>query len=297
MFSTATYKCCVHADHHHVTDYHSGDITCTGCGMVLESSIIDDRPTNTKDLSFEQGDAMEMSRNGYLFNTLGGSNVRGWVRKAAQFAEQRSQDHLTLGNRKQLHDLKDTIFRLQLSTSVQECAEEAVKLFWKANSDHMYVREKQRDYLNMACIYHACKQLGVSRSLAELSSACNMYEMNVRKAYKHLHEVLFHAGGDVDSSPETWQEKRQEDASGVTGYFSRWCSQLGYKPSVAMECKARFHQIPESLYRGRKPTVIAAAVVCLVKGSEVTNPKLKSVCKVTPQSAKELASVFRGHGK
>jgi hypothetical protein len=36
-----TFMCCNHQNI--ITDYHAGDMVCTGCGLVHEASIIDDR--------------------------------------------------------------------------------------------------------------------------------------------------------------------------------------------------------------------------------------------------------------
>lgn len=296
------YEQCVHPANTQLKDYHSGDIVCTECGMVLDSSIIDDRPQNTKDYAYEHGD-VELENEGIIFNTIGAA----WAAKennskrsllAQRITVAASQegvtDGISRGNIAQIQALETICDRMQLSTTVKHASIAALKDFWKNNTQNLYVRDKHRDFLSMACVYHVCKTHNVSRSFSELSVVCGAYEMNIRRAYKHLHEVLVdNSLGEGISSYPPPDTHAMSDTPVVSGYFSRWCSFLGYTPRTAMECKKLFEKIPEELYRGRKPTVIAAAIVCLVMGKDVKNQCLKNVCKVTPQSARQLAVLFR----
>jgi transcription initiation factor TFIIB len=295
---------CVHPENKQLTDYHSGDIVCMECGMVLDSSIMDDRPQHTKDYVYDNGDSAEGENEGFIFNTLAAawtakenSTKRTFLAQRITMAASQEgvSDGISRGNIAQIQELGTLCDRIPLSTTVKNASISVLKDFWKNNTLNLYVRDKHRDYLSMACVYHACKTHNVSRSFSELSAVCGAYEMNIRRAYKHLHEVLPNeVVGECAGSflvPSTTAS--MSDTPVVSGYFSRWCSFLGFAPSTAMECKRLFSKIPEELCRGRKPTVIAAAVVCLVAGKNIKNQSLKEVCKVTPQSARQLATLFR----
>ena len=302
-----------------VHDNRSGDIICPTCALVLESSVIDDRQETNSDYLYENcADTANMN---FHQNASGTNNA----------SQSRSKTNITYGNLEDYTQeirLKDFCDKLQLAYVQKEDAVEVLTRYKVANTTHTYVRSKNKDMINLACIYHACKKSNVARSFSELSQRGGVYEMDIRKAYKHMLSVLKEDAtantinsttststttstttststststtGTIGTTNPTINDIRTTNTSGthsgtdtpeVTSYFSRWCSYIGCGSRVAMKCHSVFKTIDEKYYRGRKPTVVAAAVLCIIY-KKISNKELKEVCNVTPFSVRQLQRTF-----
>ncbi len=155
---------------HLVDDWVEGNVTCTNCGLVASSCLIDDRPEWRE---FEDGSGKEMNRVGIVYNpesTELGTDINGGGRLRQIHYEAMMQDAGVRHERRKddkCKEVQDLCRRLSLPAPVVTNCKKLVGLVY----DRHMCRGRNPQAVFTAVVYMVCKIHGQARSLKEL---CNI---------------------------------------------------------------------------------------------------------------------------
>jgi len=183
-----------------ITDVESGEIICSTCGMVINDRLEDITRPDSRTFGNEQD--YNKIRLGpptsIVYHDMGLSTTMGRIDRDAsgrrldaityskmqrlKMWDLRTQSHKSTSRNLmiafyQLHKLKD---RLGLPDSV---VEKAAYTYRKAQQRGI-VRGRTIDSVLGASVYAACRELGVPKTLNELTHATSIKEKSISKAYR-----------------------------------------------------------------------------------------------------------------
>lgn len=270
-------------------DYSQGVILCRNCGLVLETSCIDDSQ-EWRNFSDSAGDSKsDRNRVGAISNDLLFDNASGTA--IAPGASRLSRTHfLALGNDStdrmlgKAHSiLRDILRALGLADNIYGRCCEILKFL--DSSDQL--RNRVNHAWMLAVVYMACRQERSGRTINELVRAQpTVKEAEVARNYWKLDKLL--AGTSVrDSAP----------SAGVTSdnYIVRYCSRLGL---MSVEKVAEHVAMQASRYGitgGRSPNIVAAAAIFIVAHllDVVNKPTLESISDIAQVRVQSLKQTYQ----
>lgn len=246
-------SCPEHPDAPLVEDYHAGDMICPECGLVVGDRVVD-VGTEWRTFSNEKSDK-DPSRVGAAENPLleGGdlstmiAMSPGSEQPTDEFGKpiyrnrrtMASADRTLLNAFREINQMAD---RLNLPKMVADRANTQ----FKQVTDTKSLKGRSNDAICSACMYIACRQEGVPRTLKEICAVSKVSKKEIGRVFKLILKTL-----------ETNVELI------TTGDFmSRFCSNLGLPPKVQ---KAATHiarkAVDSYLVPGRSPVSVAAAAI------------------------------------
>lgn len=273
-------------------DYSQGVVLCRNCGLVLESSCIDDSQ-EWRNFSDSAGDAKaDRNRVGAISNDLlleqatGTSIAAGNSRLSrTQFLAMagQSQDR-SIGKAHMI--LRDIMRALGLPDNVYGRSCEIVKYLESIEQ----LRNRTNYAWLLAVVYMACRQERAGRTINELVRAQpTVKEADVARNYWKLDKLL--AGTSV-------REASSATPVGSDNFIIRYCSRLGLN---AAERAAEHVAVQASRYGltgGRSPSVVAAAAIFVVSHlldlpNKPTMEAVAEVAQVKLPSFKQAYSILR----
>jgi len=257
-----------------------GEVTCRGCGLVLEAQMVDfgQEWRNFEDDSggssrgggapmtytkHDQGLGTELGKLGDIYGISDKRDrdkffrLRKWQHRISTAIER----NLKLA----LSELKRVGSFLKLPKSVEE---EAARIYTLAVQRGL-VRGRSMESVVAGALYAACRRHDVPRTLDELSEASGIERKEIGRTYRFITREL-----QVKILP-----------SDPSDYIPRFASALELSPktqSRAVEILEQAHKV--GLTSGRGPTGIAAAalyVSALIHGEKRTQREVADVARVT----------------
>ena len=241
-----------------LVDYSQGVVLCRSCGLVLETSCIDDSQ-EWRNFSDSAGDAKsDRNRVGSissdpLSESQSGTSIAAGSSRLSRthfLAVGAESTDRTLGKAHMV--LRDIMRALGLPDNIYGRCCEIIKFL--DSSDQL--RNRASYAWVLAVVYMACRQERAGRTISELVRAQpTVKEAEVAKNYWKLDKIL--AGTTVRDAASSTQ-------AASDNYIVRYCSRLGVTAAekaaehVAMQA-SRF-----GLTGGRSPNVIAAAAIFLI---------------------------------
>ncbi|MDE1842375.1 MAG: hypothetical protein KGH95_01865 [Thaumarchaeota archaeon] len=183
-----------------ITDNSSGEILCGSCGRVLEERSAETTPL------FEHDSADSQKRNFGLANSLTMYDMnmttimsdRDGMGKSLSSVNKNAFYRLKILNTRSAVAAKNKTLRsalvflnvLQVKLALPDSvAENSAHLYRKAMREKMTVGRKSKNLI-CACVYVACKQAGVPRSLSEISLTSNIGKKELGRTYRILVEEM-----------------------------------------------------------------------------------------------------------
>ncbi|MEE8168485.1 MAG: transcription initiation factor IIB [Candidatus Hydrothermarchaeales archaeon] len=265
-------------------DYERAEIICNDCGRVVDEDIIDYGPEWR---AFDSEQMSKRSRTGapmnYLVHDKGLSTTIDWrnqdfsgrpiaSRKMAQLYRIRKwQQRVRISNAKErnlaiaLVELSKLSSKLNLSKNVREASS---MVYRKALAKGL-IRGRSIEAVATACIYAACRQCKVPRTLDEVAEASLMSRKEIGKAYRYISREL-----SFNLNPTT-----------PIDYIPRFCSELNLNTDVqrrAVEISEK--AMDKELTSGRGPTGVSAAAIYIASvlmGERRTQKEVADVAGVT----------------
>lgn len=258
-----TAKCRRHPDIEPLEDYHTGDVVCPKCGLVLDK-IIDNGPEWR---TFDD-DNVEKSRVGAaedanlssawnlstrIARADGGAN--SFSQSIRQQYKRRSVDNLCVMAKRKIKDISD---RLHLPDVV---INRAYNLYCRlVEKKHLKGNVFTMDVKTAACIYWACRAEKCSRTAEEICSVTEFSSFDIRSSIVNVQSLL----------------KLIDERASVSEYVERFCTHLQCIKKVkvaAIKLAAKFDQDYSDVHT--MPESLAAAVICAVSniiGDEALTP-------------------------
>ena len=267
-----------------VQDFTRGDSICTGCGIVVESTIIDDGPEWR---AFNSSERSKRSRVGspttFTVHDKGLSTAIGRVDRDA-FGRK-----LPLSTRLQMWRLRKWQIRSRVHSSIdrnlaQAMAEldrlsdksyipgpvkEKAAIIYRKALDKGLVRGRSIAAIAAASLYAACRTTGTPRTLREIAEASFVDKKDVARCYRLLLREL-----NVQmpiANPLTYVSKIAE-RTGISGQTQ------GHAIKILHEARKK------RAAAGKDPMGLAAAalyIACLVKNEKKTQKDIAEAAGVT----------------
>ncbi|MBO7410017.1 MAG: transcription initiation factor IIB [Candidatus Methanomethylophilaceae archaeon] len=266
-----------------MTDPIRGERICNKCGMVIDDSIVDERPEpNYGDDRSQARAHYGMPVNRYFpgsslstdistGNRDGNGNIISYE-KRMRFSHLRKvhfRNCVKKGVERNLRAAMGEIDRLNAALGLPgNVHEKTVSIYRRAVTKNL-VKGRSIDGLVAASVYAACRQCGVPRTLDEIADHTRIRRKELARISRMVNRALH----------------LKLDAAKPRDFLPRFCSALGL--SNETECKAReLLEASEELgiSSGRTPVGIVAAAIYLatvLSGERRTKKAVSDVAKVT----------------
>ncbi len=265
-------------------DYERAEIICNDCGRVVDENIIDFGPEWR---AFDSEQMNKRSRTGapmnYLVHDRGLSTTIDWrnkdssgrpiaSKKMAQLYRIRKwQQRVRISNAKErnlaiaLVELSKLSSKLNLSKNVRETA----AVVYRHALDKGLIRGRSIEAVATACVYAACRQCKVPRTLDEIAEASRISRKEIGKAYRYISREL-----GFNLNPTT-----------PIDYIPRFCSELNLDKDVQLRAvEISEKAMDKELTSGRGPTGVSAAAIYIASvlmGARRTQKEVADVAGVT----------------
>ena len=246
---------------HLVRDYTRGEMTCSGCGLVIDDNFIDSGP-EWRAFDAEQNE--KRARGGapmtVMVHDKGLSTDIGWgnrdtygnvvpTKNRAQLFRMRKWQNRTRASTSADRNLALALKELnRLASKIglhRQVREEAAMLYRRAVNQNL-VRGRSVEGVAAAALYGACRRCEVPRTLNEITEASRASKKEVGRTYRYISREL---------------KLNLQPASPVV-YIERFCKELKLPGHVEDAAIRILNQAVEAeLTSGRGPTGVAAAAI------------------------------------
>ncbi len=246
---------------HLVRDYTRGEMTCSGCGLVIDDNFIDSGP-EWRAFDAEQNE--KRARGGAPMTVMvhdkglstdigcGNRDTYGNVvptKNRAQLFRMRKWQNRTRASTSADRNLALALKELnRLASKIglhRQVREDAAMLYRRAVNQNL-VRGRSVEGVAAAALYGACRRCEVPRTLNEMTEASRASKKEVGRTYRYISREL---------------KLNLQPASPVV-YIERFCKELKLPGHVENAAIRILNQAVEAeLTSGRGPTGVAAAAI------------------------------------
>ncbi|KAM3412317.1 hypothetical protein ACQJBY_003799 [Aegilops geniculata] len=272
-----------------VLDHGTGDTICTECALVLDAHYIDECSewrNFADDGGGEDRDPSRVGASGDPFLRAKLSTVIAYDKKPGKSSGEANalprasvpgdgagaaSDRTLVDGFRGIGDMAD---RLGLVATIRDHAKETFKKLDEAKG---VPRGRNRDSVYAACLYIACRNLGMPRTYKELASvtaAGPAAKKDIGKMSTHIKKLLGEEDGQV----------MDIGVVSASDYLRRFCSRLGLGNQEVRDAQEAVRRLEERLDVRRNPESIAAAVIYMVvqrAGAANPNSAVKDVSVAT----------------
>ena len=246
---------------HLVRDYNRGEMTCSGCGLVIDDNFIDLGP-EWRAFDAEQNE--KRARGGapmtVMVHDKGLSTDIGWgnrdtygnvvpTKNRAQLFRMRKWQNRTRASTSADRNLAlalTELNRLASKIGLNRQVREAAAMLYRRAVNQNLVRGRSVEGVAAAALYGACRSCQVPRTLNEITEASRASKKEVGRTYRYISREL---------------KLNLQPASPVV-YINRFCKELELPGHVENAAIRILNQAVEAeLTSGRGPTGVAAAAI------------------------------------
>ena len=246
---------------HLVRDYNRGEMTCSGCGLVIDENFIDLGP-EWRAFDAEQNE--KRARGGapmtVMVHDKGLSTDIGWgnrdtygnvvpTKNRAQLFRMRKWQNRTRASTSADRNLSlalSELNRLASKIGLHRQVREAAAMLYRRAVNQNLVRGRSVEGVAAAALYGACRSCEVPRTLNEITEASRASKKEVGRTYRYISREL---------------KLNLQPASPVV-YINRFCKELELPGHVENAAIRILNQAVEAeLTSGRGPTGVAAAAI------------------------------------
>ena len=265
-------------------DVETGELVCRSCGVVVSSTLLDTGPEWS---TFTQEQRQTLSRTGapltLMIHDKGLSTYLGW-RGRDNNRGQLSPDMSTRlyrlrrwQRRSSLSDNRDRnlsralneIARIGMDLSLPGSVVDTCSMLYRRALSGSLIRGRSIQSIVGACVYMACRQCGVVRTIGDVAGSCNMSDKEVARCYRFLY-------GKLNQSVPQFRP---------VDYIGSVVSKLGLRGDTERLSKAVLREVYSlKLTSGRGPAGVAAACVYIstkITGDHRTQEDISRVAQVT----------------
>lgn len=263
-----------------VTDSVSGEVICSKCGLVLIERSVDQNPEKINDPSefatktrtgpeqsltmYDKGmttiiserDAMGHSLDHKMRNTFGRLKILN-NRSVSATTSRTLRSALVL-----LHALKS---KLGIPESA---AENAAYIYRKAMQKRITIGRSSKS-LMCAAVYVACKQIGIPRSVTDISKAADVGRKEINRSCRNIIEKL-----DLSLEPVS-----------ASGFLTKLANQTNVSEKTRRNALKMITVLEQkSMSDGKNPVAMAATALylsCIKNGEYMTQSEIARVSGIT----------------
>jgi len=277
-----------------VSDFANGEIACSSCGCVI-SGYSEDRGLEHGSLSDgidnrRTGAGLTLKMHDKGLNTIIAQQNKDSVGRslssntAQVFSRLRKWDNRSQTKnsaerslKSALQDMSKVQSKLVLSDSIIERA----SLFYRKASEQNLIRGRTVKGITGACLYAACRDLGHTRTLNEISQTLGIGRKELAKSYRSLFREL----GMIVSIADP--VKSIGKIASKIGINERTIRKAVYVLDMAQDA---------GIVAGKNPEIIAATAIyaaCMLTGENRSQTEIAKVAGTSTVSIRNRISEFR----
>ncbi|MFB6301011.1 MAG: transcription initiation factor IIB family protein [Halobacteriales archaeon] len=267
-----------------VSSGDGGEIICEDCGLVIEEDTIDRGPEWR---AFNHSERQDKSRVGapttQTMHDKGLTTQIDWKNKDAYgrslSAEKKSQMNRLRkwqnrirtkdAGERNLQFALSEIDRMSSALGVPRSVREVASVIYRRALDEDLIRGRSIEGIATSCLYAACRQEGIPRSLEEVTEVSRVEKKEIGRTYRYVSQELGLKMEPVDPKE----------------YVPRFASELGLNEEVQAKANEIIDTSAEQgLLSGKSPTGFAAAALyaaSLLCNEKRTQREIAEVAQVT----------------
>ncbi|SFS01812.1 Transcription initiation factor IIB (TFIIB) [Halomicrobium zhouii] len=267
-----------------VKDADRGEVICEGCGLVVEEGNVDPGPEWR---AFNHSERQEKSRVGapttQTMHDKGLTTTIDWKDKDAYgrsiSSKKRSQMHRLRkwqerirtkdAGERNLQFALSEVDRMASALGVPRSVREVASVIYRRALKEDLIRGRSIEGVATSCLYAACRQEGIPRSLEEIADVSRVDRKEIGRTYRYVSHELSLEMEPVDPKQ----------------YVPRFCSELDLTEEVQSKAKEIIQATADQgLLSGKSPTGYAAAAIyaaSLLCNEKKTQREVADVAQVT----------------
>ena len=275
---------CPECESESITSDGGGELVCEDCGLVIEDENIDRGPEWR---AFNHSERQSKSRVGapttQTMHDKGLTTQIDWKDKDAYgrslSSEKRSQMHRLRkwqerirtkdAGERNLQFALSEIDRMASALGVPRSVREVASVIYRRALNEDLIRGRSIEGVATACLYAACRQEGIPRSLEEVSDVSRVEQKEIGRTYRYVAQELELKMEPVDPKQ----------------YVPRFASELDLSEEVQSKANEIIDTTAEQgLLSGKSPTGYAAAAIyaaSLLCNEKKTQREVADVAQVT----------------
>lgn len=265
-----------------VKDFYRAEISCAHCGLVLDEELLDSGP-DWRSSDTEPSNARAGPPSTLMIHDKGLSTVIDWKnkdiygkdlsphRRAQIYRMRKWQSRIRISDalERNLVFALSEIERLSSSLKLPKNIREVAALLYRQVLEKRINKNKTTEGLVAACVYAACRQLKIPRTLDEIEEQSRVDKKEIGRSYRF---IMMGLGMKLP-------------LSNPAEYVSRFASQLGLSGSVQTRAISMLEEaLQRGLPSGRSPMGLTAAALYLasiLENEKRTQRDISEVVKVT----------------
>ena len=263
-----------------ITDYVRAEVFCGNCGLVLDESIIENKPkrqsfnSNINENNDGIGSPMTLTLHDKGLSTnigrynkdhYGNSLSSKKINKFYRLRRLDSKTKLASNKDKYLFNALLKLDQMSSSLDLPKNVRENAAYIYRKTIKMSSLKGRSSIGILAASVYASCKIYNIPRTLHEVSNVSNVPEKNIGRYYKFLNKLI----------------KFRIHPPSPYNYLNRFCNDLDLGCDVVLKSKEILKEADENdLTKGRNPIICAAASIYLAS----------IVCK-SRRTQKEIAEI------
>ncbi|WP_222912761.1 transcription initiation factor IIB [Natrinema sp. SYSU A 869] len=267
-----------------ITSEDQGELVCEECGLIIDTTNIDRGPewrafntseresksrvgAPTTQTMHDKGLTTQIDwKNKDAYGRSLSSKKRSQMNRLRKWQERiRTKD---AGERNLQFALSETD-RMASALGVPRSVREIASVIYRRALDEDLIRGRSIEGVATSCLYAACRQDGIPRSLEEIADVSRVERKEIGRTYRYISQELA-----LEMEPVDPKE-----------YVPRFCSELGSSEEVQAKANEIIDSTAEQgLLSGKSPTGFAAAAIyaaSLLCNEKKTQKDVADVAQVT----------------
>jgi len=244
-----------------IKDFYRAEVSCANCGLVLVEDLLDSGP-DWRSSEFESNNVRGGPPSTLMIHDKGLSTVIDWKnkdiygkdlsphRRAQVYRMRKWQTRIRISDalERNLVFALSELDRLSSSLKLPKNIREAAALLYRRVLEEKINKNKTTEGLVAACIYAACRQCKVPRTLDEIEEHSRVDKKEIGRSFRFIMSGL----------------GMRLPLSNPAEYVSRFASQLGLSGNVQTRAIEMLEEALErGLPSGRSPMGLTAAALYL----------------------------------
>lgn len=278
---------CPNGDDHY-DDVSNGQVVCQGCGFVIKASYID-CGAEWRNYQDGSGKIKDSSRCGFPIDSTYKSSLSTVIAGNSRLAKMSKWGMMTY----------EELSRYKLTTMLRQkigdklppmMIKDVMHLFITSFSINSDTRNKEihrgkiRDGLIAVCLFEACKQNNIIRSIFEVSEIMDIDVKVFNKANKIYSESLNASSGNIIESSDL---------------VTRFCAKMNLDKKLSKLAKLIIYEITSNGYlRGITPQGIIGGVIYFIHDEMnklIDTDIIATACEVKPMTCVKTSAKIREH--
>ena len=187
-----------------ITDFETGEILCSKCGLVLSDRVEDSGPewrnlSNDKINRRRTGDGTSLAKHDYGLSTIISSTNKDATGKALSISMKKNLKQLRVQDiRSKIHSSTDKnliqafneLSRLKDKLALTNAIMEKTAYIYRKAIERKLVRGRSISAMIAASLYAACRDTKTPRTLKDVAEKSNIKRKEISKCYRLLHQEL-----------------------------------------------------------------------------------------------------------